>query len=222
MADGGTKLLRPGNLHVSGRVQWTVDNTRHMPHEWALEHPRFLVGPRELVMNLTAQSLKDEFLGRVCLTDDGERCLLNQRIARITPVGISPQFCLWLFKSGVFRRYVEDGLNTGSLIQHMFTSQVEDFVFPLPPEAEQSRFISAIENRLAFRASVSESVAAAGMAIVALTPAILAKAFRGELVPQDPNDEPASKLLARIRPEREGDSRAPRRTRQQHGTGGKR
>jgi len=32
-----------------------------------------------------------------------------------------------------------------------------------------------------------------------LTQSILAKAFRGELVPQDPNDEPAEKLLARIR-----------------------
>jgi type I restriction enzyme S subunit len=33
-----------------------------------------------------------------------------------------------------------------------------------------------------------------------LTPATLAKAFRGELVPQDPNDEPASVLLGRLRP----------------------
>ena len=36
-----------------------------------------------------------------------------------------------------------------------------------------------------------------------LTPAVLAKAFRGELVPQDPGDEPASALLERIRKERE-------------------
>jgi type I restriction enzyme, S subunit len=35
-----------------------------------------------------------------------------------------------------------------------------------------------------------------------LTPSLLAKAFRGELVPQDPNDEPAEKLLERIRQER--------------------
>ncbi len=42
---------------------------------------------------------------------------------------------------------------------------------------------------------------------------VLAKAFRGELVPQDPNDEPASVLLERIRAEREGAGGATRRGR---------
>lgn len=47
-----------------------------------------------------------------------------------------------------------------------------------------------------------------------LEPALLAKAFRGELVPQDPNDEPASVLLERIRAEREATAgSAPKRPR---------
>ena len=51
-----------------------------------------------------------------------------------------------------------------------------------------------------------------------LTPAILAKAFRGELVPQDPNDEPASALLARSEAER---AAAPaRKTRARKAAGG--
>ena len=41
-----------------------------------------------------------------------------------------------------------------------------------------------------------------------LDEANLAKAFRGELVPQDPNDEPASVLLERIRAERAGETRS--------------
>ncbi|MBA4219819.1 MAG: hypothetical protein C0458_03720, partial [Methylobacterium sp.] len=44
-----------------------------------------------------------------------------------------------------------------------------------------------------------------------LDQAVLAKAFRGELVPQDPNDEPASALLDRIRAEREAAGGIPRR-----------
>ena len=59
----GFKLLRPGNLHVSGKVVWTEDNTRCMPQRFADENRDLIVQERELVMNLTAQSLKDEFLG---------------------------------------------------------------------------------------------------------------------------------------------------------------
>ncbi|WP_226991585.1 hypothetical protein [Deinococcus gobiensis] len=46
-----------------------------------------------------------------------------------------------------------------------------------------------------------------------LTPALLAKAFRGELVPQDPNDEPASVLLERIRAQRATEESKPKRGR---------
>ena len=48
------------------------------------------------------------------------------------------------------------------------------------------------------------------MSYPSLDQSILAKAFRGELVPQDPNDEPASVLLERIRAEREAQSAKPR------------
>jgi type I restriction enzyme S subunit len=98
-------------------------------------------------MNLTAQSLKDEFLGRVCLTGLNERCLLNQRLARLTPIKLKPEFLLCVFKSRLFRRFVDD-LNTGSLIQHMFTSQLTDFALPLPPLPEQKQIITEVERRL--------------------------------------------------------------------------
>jgi len=116
-----------------------------MPHEFEVKHPEHIVGPNELTINLTAQSLADEFLGRICLTNENEHCLLNQRIGRLTPFFIPPQFILWLFKSPLFRQFV-DGLNTGSLIQHMFTSQIAEFCFPLPPLPEQRRIVARIEE----------------------------------------------------------------------------
>ena len=145
--DSGIKLLRPGNLHVSGKVVWTENNTCFLSQKFLDDNPDLLVKGSELVMNLTAQSLKDEFLGRVCLTASDDCCLLNQRLARLTPIVISSEFTLILLKSWRFRRFV-DGLNSGSLIQHMFTSQLAEFTFPLPPLPEQNRIVAEVERRL--------------------------------------------------------------------------
>lgn len=197
----GIKLLRPGNLHPSGRVSWTPENTRRLPEKWATDFPRFIVGSRELVINLTAQSLRDEFLGRVCITRGEERCLLNQRIARLTPIEVTPEYFLWTFKSSVFRRFV-NGLNTGSLIQHMFTSQLADFCVPLPPLTEQGRIVAEVERRLSLLDEIESLVEVNLKRAGRLRQSILKRAFEGKLIPQDPNDEPASILLERIRTER--------------------
>lgn len=180
----GFKLLRPGNLHVSGKVVWTGDNTRCMPKKWVDEFPEFVVGPCELIMNLTAQSLKDEFLGRICLTGPGEACLLNQRQARLTPVSVIPEFLLWLFKSPVFRQFV-DGLNTGSLIQHMFTSQLADFVLPLPSLGEQRQIVAEVECRLSVIEELEAAVEANLIRADRLRQSILSGAFSGKQFTQD-------------------------------------
>ena len=200
-SDIGAKLLRPGNLYATGAVGWTQKNTKCLPESYALENPDLIVGGGELVMNLTAQSLKDEFLGRICITANDERCLLNQRLARLTPILISPQFILWLFKSAHFRKFVA-GLNAGSLIQHMFTSQLEEFVLPLPPIEEQSAIVLETGRLLSICDAVEVQMNRDGYRSARLRQAILKRAFEGKLVPQDPKDEPAGELLARIRAER--------------------
>ena len=197
-ASQGVKLLRPGNLNVSGKLEWSEGNTRYMPPRWAAEFPEFVVGNDELLMNLTAQSLKDEFLGRVCLSGPGEECLLNQRLARLVPIGLPPSYWLYFFKSPGFRRYV-DTLNTGSLIQHMFTSQLELCAVPLMPAEEAKLLVETLGARLAAVAAIAELATEQVQSLPTLDRALLAKAFRGELVPQDSNDEPAEAMLARAR-----------------------
>jgi type I restriction enzyme, S subunit len=177
----GFKLLRPGNLHISGKVVWTEENTRYMPQRFADENLDLIVRGRELVMNLTAQSLKDEFLGRVCVTNEGDECLLNQRLARLTPVIVPAQFALYLLKAWRFRRFV-DGLNSGSLIQHMFTSQLAEFAFPLPPVAEQQRIIAEVERRLSVVEELEAVVNANLQRGARLRQSILERAFKGTLL----------------------------------------
>ncbi len=69
----------------------------------------------------------------------------------------------------------------------------------LPTIPEQQEIVRRVEDLFAFADRIEARLATAQKTVERLTPATLAKAFRGELVPQDPNDEPASVLLKRLR-----------------------
>ncbi|KAB1513275.1 restriction endonuclease subunit S [Photobacterium damselae] len=68
----------------------------------------------------------------------------------------------------------------------------------LPPEAELNKIVALVDQYFTFAYTIEAQVKKAQARVDNLTQSILAKAFRGELVPQDPNDEPADKLLERI------------------------
>lgn len=69
--------------------------------------------------------------------------------------------------------------------------------------AEQQQIVRRVEALFALADQLEERLAKARGQVDALTPSLLARAFRGKLVPQDPNDDPASALLERRRARRE-------------------
>jgi type I restriction enzyme S subunit len=73
---------------------------------------------------------------------------------------------------------------------------------PLPNIAEQKSIVSRVTEAASILDAVANSLGTNLRRAARLRQAILEKAFRGELVPQDPNDEPASALLERIRAQR--------------------
>ncbi|HST19782.1 MAG TPA: hypothetical protein VLR90_01585 [Blastocatellia bacterium] len=72
----------------------------------------------------------------------------------------------------------------------------------MPPLVEQQRIVAEVERRLSVIDEIESVVEANLKRATALRQSILKRAFEGKLVPQDPNDEPASVLLERIRAER--------------------
>ncbi|MGH8053701.1 MAG: restriction endonuclease subunit S [Stenotrophomonas sp.] len=89
-------------------------------------------------------------------------------------------------------------------------SQCRDFVFEVPPVVEQVTIGNKTSQLFAFADQLEARITDARQRVDALTQSILAKAFRGELVPQDPNDEPASVLLERIAAQRAADPKPKR------------
>ena len=77
------------------------------------------------------------------------------------------------------------------------------YLIPIPPIQEQKRIISTVNNLLSKVNSIDEDNETIFTLIVKAKSKILDLAIRGQLVPQDPDDEPASVLLERIRAEKE-------------------
>ena len=78
----------------------------------------------------------------------------------------------------------------------------EEIWFPLPPLEEQKEIVRCVEALFKVADQIERRYKKARTYVDKLTQSILAKAFRGELVPQDPNDEPTTVLIERIREER--------------------
>ena len=83
-----------------------------------------------------------------------------------------------------------------------FSAEIDTTLFPSAPIEEQSEIVHGIEAAFAWIDRLAKEAASARKLIDHLDQAVLAKAFRGELVAQEPNDEPATALLERIRAER--------------------
>lgn len=95
-----------------------------------------------------------------------------------------------------------ESLYRGGATQFVNKQQLSAIDVPLPSLDEQAEIVRRVEQLFAFADQLEAKVASAKTRIDLLTQSILAKAFRGELVPQDPNDEPANVLLERIKAQR--------------------
>jgi len=104
---------------------------------------------------------------------------------------------LWL-KGETLLRYVEAGSTRTAGQDGISKELLFPYPFFLPPVEEQREIIRRVESLFTYADRLEAHYTTSRAQVEKLTPALLAKAFRGELVLQDPNDEPARELLARI------------------------
>jgi len=87
---------------------------------------------------------------------------------------------------------------TGSTIKHLPQRALQSVELPVPPIEAQAEIVRRLESAFGWLDHMANEHASATKLLPKLDGAILAKAFRGDLLPQDPNDEPASVLMERI------------------------
>ena len=196
--------VRSANVTWTG---WDLTDVKEMnfsPDEFAT----FVLKPGDVLLNEGSGSAKEVGKPLVWKGEIDGACFQNT-LLRVRPTAYLPELLryalLYMAKSGKFIENTQ-GVN----IIHIGKTGLAKTIIPVPPVAEQESLLQSIDRAFA-RADRLEAEAARARALIdRLESAILARAFRGELVPQDPNDEPASVLLDRIRAERAAAPKAKR------------
>ncbi|MCI0992545.1 restriction endonuclease subunit S [Pseudomonas corrugata] len=120
---------------------------------------------------------------------------------RVNESVILREYAYYQMKSNFFRQKVQE-ISAGVAQQKVSLGNFREITLLVPSREEQREIVRHVGELLAFADQLEVRVKAAQVRIDGLTQSILAKAFRGELVPQDPNDEPAGFLLERIKAQR--------------------
>ena len=126
---------------------------------------------------------------------------ISRSVARLRPGSdMVPQFLAIALESPAVQDWLH-AQHRGMDMPVLNLAQVRLAPLPIAPIDEQREIVRRVGTLFAFADRLEARLRTARTATERLTPALLAKAFRGELVPQDPNDEPASELLRRLQKE---------------------
>lgn len=111
---------------------------------------------------------------------------------------VAPRYLMHFMNSDAARR-VASGLAFGTTRLRLTIPLFRELWVPLPPLREQDRIVSEVETRLAVADASEATIETTRARARALKRSILSRAFEGDLVAQDPSDEPATALLEQIR-----------------------
>ena len=151
-------------------------------------------------------------VGRCARVRDAHTHLLYAGyLIRLRPreTAIGSGFLHYQLVSHALRTQIEKAAKSTSGVNNINSGEIRSLIVATCSVTEQREIVSELEQKLAVIDALEADIETNLQRAEALRQAILKKAFAGELVPQDPADEPAAALLARIRAEREAASKAP-------------
>ena len=124
---------------------------------------------------------------------------------RPIPASLIPKNLVYLMIEPNVRAQIEAKAKSTSGVNNISAKELQELHVPICSPIEQAEIVRILDACLEFAERLEAEIDVALDRAEMLRQSILKKAFAGQLVPQDPNDEPASTLLARIKDERAED-----------------
>ena len=186
----------------AANVTWrgiSLDDVKTMNFDDA-DFDRFRLTRGDILLNEASGSPNE--VGKPAVWDGQiEDCCFQNTLLRLRPRDLNGDYLYWYcYSSALSGRFGE--ASRGVNIRHLGKRGLAQFPVPLGPRAEQEHVIAAIKESLSRLDAAETALDAVRAKMAAFRRSVLAEAFAGQLVSQDPDDEPAAVLLARIAAER--------------------
>lgn len=189
--EGGISVINPmhindGKITPATQMSITTEKFESLV-AWHLRDGDVVVGRRG---EMGRAAVVNEASSKPCLCGTGSMLLRCND-------DINPEYLSYIIRSPIAVSYF-NATSVGSTMVNLNQKVIKNLEVYFPLLEEQKEIVRLVDQYFTFADTIEAQVKKAQARVNNLTQSILAKAFRGELVPQDPNDEPADKLLERI------------------------
>ena len=193
---GKVPVLRMGNINREGGLDWkdlVYSNNEEDIEKFKLLH-------NDLLFNRTNSS---EWVGKTAIYKGERPAIYAGYIIRLRTIFVNADYINFVMNSQYHRNWCND-VKTDAVDQSNINAQkLSIFRVPLPPIEEQKRIVKEIKRWLSLIKIIKNGKENLQESIKQIKSKVLDLAIHGKLVPQDPNEEPASELLKRINPKAE-------------------
>ena len=193
--ESGALLVRQSNL---GGDTVSMRKAKYLPARYLAEHPEYQVHKGDILIGMSGS------IGKLCTYDLDEPALQNQRTGLLVFQDEDQKRWVWYYLP-----LLEQGLkeiSKGVAVQNVSAKQIESFSIPVAPPEDQRRIVAEIEKQFSRLDEAVASLKRVKANLKRYKAAVLKAAVEGKLTEewrkQNPDVEPASKLLERILAER--------------------
>ena len=195
-SNGEIPVLRMGNINRCGKIEW--DNLVYTSDKDDIT--KYSLQTNDLLFNRTNSS---EWVGKTAIYKGEKNAIYAGYIVRLRIIILDADYVNFVMNSSYYRDWCND-VKTDAVNQSNINAQkLSHFFIPIPPLNEQKRIVNELSSWLNIIETINNGKTELLLAIKQAKSKILDLAIHGKLVPQDPNDDPASELLKRINPKAE-------------------
>lgn len=190
--DGDVPVIRMGNLQ-NGAIDWSdLAFTSDLE-----EIEKYALDANDVLFNRTNSP---ELVGKTAIYRGDRPALFAGYLIRINQIDstVLPEFLCYFLNSHTARKHGDTVKTDGVNQSNINGNKLQEYPFPFCSLEEQMEIVANLDAKLSSVDAIESEIATALTRITALRQSILKKAFSGQLVPQNPADEPASALLARL------------------------